>query len=194
MSCWRRYPPLRPISPRSTGDFFPHPLFFIYGPIRTTPCFVVPEYFFQNVTTFDGLGDPSAEPHYVFPFFVQKLFEYVHNSATGSNVGSFITYYSARETAWCIPAGAGVGRSIQRPHQILKRHWRWEEVLTMLYEFRQSRGEKRLCGCTRAPHGYSQDEQIAAYFERFARMAAIWSGEALERASRPVRRPYNLPS
>lgn len=175
-SCQRQNRPYRPISPTSTNDLFFHPLFLTSkhkGPLL----WVVPEYFLGDCATFDGLTNPGSTPYYVFPYFSQRLFEYVTESAAGSFTGSFLTYYSTHEAAWFIPAGIDASGLIDPPHPLLKRHWRWEEVLTMLHKSKHPGKGPRPRVCRNPPHDYHRNPQIVAYFESFARMATAWVRE-----------------
>lgn len=176
MSCVKRNLPLRPISPNSPDDLFRHPLFLMSKYTAKDPfLLVVPEYFLRPGATFDGTWDPRAVSYYVFPYFAQRLFEYVVESATGSFTGPFIDYYIVRETAWLIPTGIDAAGFVDTPHPVLRRHWRWEEVLAMLYKSpRDPKKGRRPRVCQDAPFEYKHNQQIRVYFESFARMAAVW--------------------
>lgn len=143
-----------------------------------TAPFVVPEYFFRDNAAFDAPGDLKTCAYYLFPSFGKLLFDYVADPMTQLGVGSFITYYAARQDPWFIPAGTNVDGLIDRPHQILKVNWRWEEVLAMLHEPQQ---DLVVVGRSRKsrspPRGYAQHRHILAYFDSFARMAKIWIRE-----------------
>jgi len=144
----------------------------------STAPFVVPEYFLRSDADFDGLVDLNTSAYYVFPSFAKSLVEYVADSATQLGIGSFIDYYSARATPWLILAGTDVDGVIDAPHSILRTNWRWEEVLAMLYGPQQNvvvSRPRRIC--RDVSPSYTKDRRIIEYFERFARMAAIWRRE-----------------
>jgi len=168
--------PPRPISPNHPEELFNHPLFLIPRCRGPAVPFVVPEYFFRDDATFDGLKNLETSAYYMFPSFGRVLFDYLADPATPLGVGSFIGYYSAREAAWFIPVGTAVDRFVESPHPILKRGWRWEEVMGMLFNPQQTGVVRRPKISRNAPRGYNKDERIIAYFERFARMARIWRG------------------
>ena len=167
--CYQRRAPLRPISPSSTNDLFRHPLF---SASKWTGSFllVVPEYFLRADSSFDGAWDRNSTAYYAFPSFAQRLFEYIAEPATGS----FITYYTIRESVWFMPPGTDTSKAIDEPHPLFKRHWRWEEVLTVLYRSKAPANVSRLRSFRNAPNDCQYNEQIIAYFESFARMAAAW--------------------
>lgn len=167
-------PPLRvPPPPETPNDMFRHPIFFM-GNYKGSPPLVVPEYFFSVDARFDGLRDPDTASYYIFPFFAQRLFEYV---ATPRNerTTSFTAYYTVRENAWFVPAGSDTSRLI-KPHKTLRKYWRWEDVLEMLWS-RQGAGQKRPRWCQLAPRGYHDNPKINAYLDCFGTVAEIWRTE-----------------
>ena len=176
MSCRRHGVPLRPISPSRTDELFCHPLFLTQYAGPTAPL-VVPEYFFSDDVAFDEWADVEDPAYYLFPSFGQVLFDYVSDPATQLGDRPFINYYLAHQVAWFIPAGADVKRLVEYPDSILKLCWRWEEVLAMLFNPQRAERVRRPKIAQSPPQGYSQDERIVAYFERFARMAGIWKRE-----------------
>jgi len=170
-----RTPIERPHFRTSTYSLFRHPLFFVADYTGPLPL-VVPEYFFRGDATFDGLGDPMAASYCIFPYFGQRLFEYAESSATQPSAGMFATFYTARETVWRVPAGSAVEGTFNNPHPVLKRHWRWEEVLEMLWASRMPGNGNGLRPrrCQSAPSRYHEDGQVMAYLECFAQMARDW--------------------
>ena len=171
--CRRRAFTIQPTSPHPSNTFFPHPLYLIRYKDREPPL-VVPQYFFEQDARFDRLDGQRTSPCFIFPCFARRLFEYARKSAGAEPVTeSFIRYYSTREEAFFIQAGVDVDHIIEPPHQILKRHWRWEEVLEMLRGYQGPRGPKHRIYWD-APRGYNQNRGMADYFDRFAEMAIDW--------------------
>jgi len=174
MHCCMNHPS-RPLRPESTNNLFRHPLFFVanYG---GPPPLVVPGYFLNNNANFDGLGDPSSALYYVFPNFAQVLFEYVaeHRIRTQSHIGSFADWYAGRQTAWVVPPGSTEAGWLINPHPVLKRHWRWEEVLRMLWSWRKRGGGEQFRHGWPFSCGQGQNGQVEDYLECFARMATIF--------------------
>ena len=173
VSCIYVGPPHRPISPLLPDELFRHPLFLMptySGP----PPLVVPEYFLKHNAVFDGLNDLGSTSYYLFPYFAQRLFEYVDEPATRPYPESFIDHYLGREVPWFIPAGTDVARlPFNAPHELLRLRWRWEEVLTDMYNWRQVGKGPQPYVCRLATK-CSDDRRIVAYFTCFARMAKIW--------------------
>lgn len=149
---------------------FRHPLFFIKDHTGALPL-VVPEYFFNDGASFDGLTDPGTTSYYIFPYFAQKLFEYVMGSHTRRDT-SFAAYYASREVAWFAPVGVDMSQFII-PHPTLRRHWRWEDVLEILHS-REGPGKGRPRWCQSAPPGYHEIPQIKDYLDCFVGMAEAW--------------------
>ena len=138
--------------------------------------FVVPEYYFNGGAAFDGLENPETASYYIFPYFAQKLFEYVMTPRNERGT-SFTAYYLVREPAWFVPAGFDTSRLI-KSHGVLRRNWSWEDVLEMLWN-RKVPGEKRHHPrwCQSAPHDYQHNPEIKAYLDCFARVAEVWEIE-----------------
>lgn len=159
---------------------FRHPLFFVaryQGPIPL----VVPEYFFNNDASFDGLAGPGTTSYYIFPYFAQKLFEYVAIPRSQRDA-SFTAYYVSRENAWFVPRDLVDASRFINPHPTLRRHWRWEEVLEMLWSRKGSGHGRCPRWCSLATGGYHKKPQINAYLDRFAEVAEAWE---IERQAEP---------
>ena len=164
----RRRTPLRPLHPKTTDNLFRHPLFLVTEPAGPFSL-VVPEYFFQDHTDFDGLGDLNSVSCYVFPYFGQRLIEYVKRPPA-ERYGSFSSYYAARQNAWFAPSMV----HFTKPHSVLRRNWRWEEVLEMIWSWKRSGNACKPRGAQSAPPGYLENPQIAAYLDCFAEVAGSW--------------------
>lgn len=171
--------PRRSIFPVSTGDFFRHPIFSIAYRYQGLRPLVVPEYFLSDTSTFDGWGEIAECSFYVFPNFAQRLFDYVEGPlASGADHRGFVDYYSGCETAWFVPSPSGEEAFIVPPHPLLKRNWRWEDVLAMLHSTRvPGEGGGKSRAWKRAPINYKADRLIVDYFGTYARMAGIWKAK-----------------
>lgn len=152
---------------------FRHPIFFMDN-YKGSPPLVVPEYFFNVGARFDGLRDPDTASYYIFPFFAQRLFEYVA-MPRNERTTSFTAYYTVRENAWFVPAGSDTRRLI-KPHTTLRKYWRWEDVLEMLWS-RQEAEQGCPRWCQLAPRGYHDNPKITAYLDCFGMVAEIWRTE-----------------
>lgn len=169
----QRQGPVQPVSRIETDARFLHPLFFITCH-QARHALVVPSYFLEDgPKSFDGWGCMENASFFVFPDFARRLFDFINDPAFRDNT-LFINYYSARETAWLVPASSGAERFITAPHELLKRNWRWEEVLTMLYGSRHKEPGRRPQICKNACSNYIVKRQTLAYFSYFASMARIW--------------------
>jgi len=167
--------PERPYFPTSTYQLFRHPLFFI-ADYREPPPLVVPEYFFRPGTIFDKIADATAASYCVFPYFGQRLFEYAELCATQPGIGTFTTFYAAREAIWFVPAGSTINGTFRDIHPMIRRHWRWEEVLEIFWGYRMpGKGNvQRPRWCQPAPPHYHENGLVSEYLESFARMATVW--------------------
>ena len=129
MLCYGREPQ-RPLSSITPNDFFWHPIFTLdryNGP----PALILPTYFFNPSATFNGLTAPEYQPYPIFPFFAKTLFEWLNE---GDARGDFPNYSLSRYAPWTPRAGVQTPPTLARPHQVVKKHWRWVEVLWMLEE------------------------------------------------------------
>jgi hypothetical protein len=173
MSC-NRNRAHRPLRPGTPNDIFRHPLFFIAqykGPLPL----IVPEYFLNTDASFDGLTDPTTTSYYIFPYFAQRLFEYVKKPRDQRGI-SFTAYYVSREDAWFAPRGSVDMSQLIVPHQTQRRHWRWEEVLEMLWSQKSGQGP-RPRWCKTASRDYHENPQIKAYLDGFAEVAEGWEAQ-----------------
>ena len=180
INCQRWIHTIRYIHPQSPNDLFPHPLFLGDGDNGFEPPLIVPDYFLEGNAAFDGLRGLMPSVYFVFPFFAHRLFEYVRHFAAQPSAGSFTAYYFSHEPTWKIPDDVQPEKPLSQPHQILKRHWRWEEVLTMLNESQRppKTDVEDIPYMRQYDRCHSRDARIVAYFERFARMAIAWGGNA----------------
>ena len=176
MSCHKN-PPFRPLCPSTTNVLFRHPLFLISGYQGSLPL-VFPEYFFNDHAKFDGLVNPKSASYYIFPYFAERLFEYVKMSLNQRSE-TFSTYYIVREDLWFVPEDS-IDMRFDNPDRLLRRYWRWEEVLEMLWGWKASKKETRPRWCKKPPHGYRENPQIATYLNRFAQVAELWIEDRTE--------------
>ncbi|KAF9787461.1 hypothetical protein BJ322DRAFT_724319 [Thelephora terrestris] len=177
--------PNRPRSPRSMDDFFLHPL-FLPADTRYHASLVVPEYFFKPPADFAGLRNPRSAFYYVFPNFAPNLFDYARKSLQ-SEMMPFADFYLPLNQPWSVGAGfEGTDPyPFIEPDPVVKRNWRWADMLVMLYGLSNSpmRGRPRWCGpaprrlnATAREPGQGDDvsREIVAYIDNFGRMAKEW--------------------
>ena len=165
-------PPPRPHFTSSPDDFFRHPLFLI-SDRDYRASLVVPEYFFNPAATFDGFTDSRSTSYYIFPNLACKLFY-----GTSDQLLRFADYYLAFGSLWLVKGGQRGGKyPFVWPDPVLKRHWRWREVLQMFRGFKDAYMTGKPGWCDRAPDP-SDDvyERIKAYLNNFAMMVKAWKG------------------
>lgn len=163
--------PSRSPRPRTPNDLFRHPLFFVEsynGPF----VLVVPEYFLNERAVFDGLQDPKSTAYYIFPYFARWLIKYTE-IPIAQRTETFGTYYLSHERIWYLLAGSKDVTHLIEPHRVLRRHWRWREVLEIVWSLDSEKPEKgpRPRWWQKPPLEYRENEQIAAYLDSFGEMA-----------------------
>lgn len=168
VSCYMVYPN-RPLYPETPDTLFRHPLFFIKNHAEHHQL-VVPEYFFDDNASFGGLTNLDSTSYYIFPFFGKKLFEYVVTQPKKS----FAAYYFSCEFPWFVPRGSDATSKFIKPHPTVRRHWRWEEVLEMLWSQKESLEGRRPKWRQSPPDGYGNDLRINNYLNHFAKVAEAW--------------------
>jgi hypothetical protein len=172
------------ISP-STEHFFPHPIYHLKG--RSPGTLIVPDYFFKAGATFDRFGDPDEKKeerdhggestsYYAFPNFALLLFRYAKGRVEGGIKENMrLTQYLKREGQKCY-VKLGIpdkGEIKPPPHPLLKRHWRWNDVLWALWMWRHKL-ERPPDRFTKEVDYCSNSEAIVDYIDSFGTLGEKW--------------------
>lgn len=168
----RRNTVARPFFPRTPHEIFLHPIFLTVNP-HYRASLVVPEYFLGTPANFDRATNTITTTYYIFPNLAQRLFEYV-KQAKNNEVPPFGEFYKERENSWLVHAGSD--HELASPDPILKRHWRWAEVLRMLWDVRGSarrQSPPRWCLINQL---WTDDRKgkLFPYLNSFGNMAIVW--------------------
>lgn len=164
-------PPPRPLRPSSLNDIFRHPI-YLTADDKLHASLVVPEDFLTASARPDGSMNKTC---YILPNFAQRLFEYAKEAAH-LNVGPFSERYPPIKRLWLFKSEPK--DKLLNLHLILRRHWRWVEVLEMLWGLKESRERSRcppwcdIVNTNRLTDG--TERKICEYLDIFGDMAKEW--------------------